>query len=251
MSADDIVCAVARAVSDHRRIDGSHVRSASRALRMLAVEMRVAAVALRSRTPWSDSSTAGREAIRSSSRRRRTASARVLGPAAGPVGLICELVPGRMRKETHFPPGPAPPPPQSRVARAMPGTALEGKRATAPAVTDAVAAAPDGGHGQAHRTPRPGRDERPLRGLALPGTRLACELRSRQAPGGQSEGALLLASFIGGFTLTRPDGQFRVSGIVPNERFVIPAEHDGRRTGSVRLQATPGVPIKGVALRFD
>lgn len=63
--------------------------------------------------------------------------------------------------------------------------------------------------------------------------------------------AIANASFIGGFTLTRPDGRFRVSGIVPNERFVIHAEHDGRRTGSVRLQATPGVPIEGVTLRFD
>lgn len=105
----------------------------------------------------------------------------------------------------------------------------------------------------ARRTARSGLDETSdcYEVSPLPGTTLAFELRSRRAPGGQCEGALLLASFIGGFTLTRPDGQFRVSGIVPNERFVIYAEHDGRRTGSVRLQATPGVPIEGVTLRFD
>ena len=65
------------------------------------------------------------------------------------------------------------------------------------------------------------------------------------------EGAQFLASFIGGFTLTRPDGQFHVRGIVPNEHFILYAEFDGRRSDSMRLQATPGVPLQDVILRVE
>ena len=65
------------------------------------------------------------------------------------------------------------------------------------------------------------------------------------------EGALLLANFIGGHTMTGTRGEFRLIGIVPDESFTIYAERDGRRSDSHTLRATPGVPIENVVRRFN
>lgn len=65
------------------------------------------------------------------------------------------------------------------------------------------------------------------------------------------DGAAFVGHYIGGFTRTGTDGRFRVTGIVPDESFVVHAELDGRRISSSTLRATPGTPIEGVVLRFN
>ena len=64
--------------------------------------------------------------------------------------------------------------------------------------------------------------------------------------------AALLSSFVSGYVLTGDDGQFLVTGIVPNEGFSIYAElEDGSRSGSQALTASPGMTIENVVLRIE
>ena len=66
------------------------------------------------------------------------------------------------------------------------------------------------------------------------------------------EGAEMLESFIGGHAFTGDEGRFIVNGIVPDEVFTIYAEtEDGRRSGALTLEATPGIPIENVVLRMN
>ena len=69
---------------------------------------------------------------------------------------------------------------------------------------------------------------------------------------GEFTDSALLLSGVGGHVLTGDDGQFLVTGIVPNERFSIYAElEDGSRSGSQTLTASPGMSIEGVVLRIE
>ena len=64
------------------------------------------------------------------------------------------------------------------------------------------------------------------------------------------EEALLLASFVGGAPITKTDGNFALTGLVPNTPVALYAEHDGQRTNSLTIEVGPGQVRADLVLRL-
>ena len=61
--------------------------------------------------------------------------------------------------------------------------------------------------------------------------------------------ALMLAGFVGGAPITKADGNFTLTGLVPNTPITLYAEYDGRRTNTVTIEVGPGQMRADLVLR--
>ena len=61
--------------------------------------------------------------------------------------------------------------------------------------------------------------------------------------------ALMLASFVGGAPITKTDGNFALTGLVPNTPVTLYAEYGGQRTNTVTVEIGPGQVRADLMLR--
>ena len=61
--------------------------------------------------------------------------------------------------------------------------------------------------------------------------------------------ALMLASFVGGAPITKADGTFTLTGLVPNTPVTLYAEYGGQRTNTVAVEISPGEVRPDLVLR--
>ena len=61
--------------------------------------------------------------------------------------------------------------------------------------------------------------------------------------------AVMLASFVGGTTMTGADGTFAIAGLVPNAPVTLRAEYAEQRTNAVTIEIGPGQSEADVVLR--
>ena len=62
--------------------------------------------------------------------------------------------------------------------------------------------------------------------------------------------AMMLAGFVGGAPITKADGNFALTGLVPNTPVTLHAEYDGQRTNAVTIEVSPGQVRADVVLRL-
>ncbi len=62
--------------------------------------------------------------------------------------------------------------------------------------------------------------------------------------------AVMLASFVGGTTMTGADGTFAITGLVPNTPVTLYAEYDGQRTNAVAVEVGPSQVRSDLVLRL-
>ena len=59
-----------------------------------------------------------------------------------------------------------------------------------------------------------------------------------------------LASFVGGAPITKTDGNFALTGLVPNTPVTLYAEYDGQRTNTVTVEVGPSQVRSDLMLRL-
>ena len=62
--------------------------------------------------------------------------------------------------------------------------------------------------------------------------------------------AMMLASFVGGAPITKADGNFALTGLVPHTPVTLYAEYDGQQTNTVTIEVGPGQVRADLVLRL-